>query len=168
MSKIISKIEDLDGLDIDDEGYMCRNSYVVYYSKFQKQISICIKKEEIIDVELLNIKIEGDLIKPYPTYTLQEIVMQLKTRYNFNIEYQAEQVKLNDEDIKICKALKTLNYNWITRDMDKALFAYDIEPIKDRLYFMYEGDDHKGLLLTNDMLSPITFDNSPYEIPNFE
>jgi len=152
MNKTISKIEDLD--DIKMDFYLVE----VFRHGFQ---AIIFNDDKT--VEIFNIK-QNDISYPYPTYTLQEIITQLKTRYNFNIEYQAEQIKLNDEDIKICKALKTLGYNWIARDMDNELIAYDIKPVKNHDYYEYDWND---LLLTNN-ISSITFDNSPYEIPNFE
>jgi hypothetical protein len=63
---------------------------------------------------------------------------------NLDLIWERKEHKLTQEQIKILKALKTLGFNWIARDKDNDLYAYNTKP-KKLIYIWDEGSSVTSL-----------------------
>ena len=73
-----------------------------------------------------------------------------------------------DEQKEIFKALKTLGFNWMARDKDNPVIAFDIKPER-RSFTWYSTKCKQAELFTNSMQETFDFvkweDEEPFEIP---
>lgn len=82
-----------------------------------------------------------------------------------------EKIEYNDEQKEIFKALKTLGYNYIARDSDYSIYAYEKKPTQNYKYYWssegivsFELETEK--ILNKPHLNFIDWsDEEPFEIP---
>jgi len=128
---------------VNNEGFVCGDSYDDNLNSSYSSI-----------IEVYQVNSNGlDL--------LNNNFMNLDKKYSIwkRQEYTAEQKE-------IFKALKTLGFNWIARDKDKKLNAYNVKPNKYYTWWNICGIDEKVCLLNKDNFDFITWeDEQPFEIP---
>lgn len=72
-----------------------------------------------------------DIIKVYRYKRVRSFSYLLKDdNLELISERKEQKIQLTKEQIKILKALKTLGFNWIARDKDDDLYAYNTKPKK--------------------------------------
>lgn len=92
---------------------------------------------------------------------------EMKTRNKLTLDSWMKEVEvkheLSEKEIEVLKALKVLGLNWIARDEDNILYAYDSKPIKSSLGYDILGN---WFHLNKDLFSFITWQDE--EATNIE
>lgn len=73
-----------------------------------------------------------DIIKVYGDTTAYSLRSIFEDEY-LSLLWERKEIKLNDREIEILKALKTLCYTYIARDKNSNLYAYKERPSKHML-----------------------------------
>lgn len=87
-----------------------------------------------------------------------------------NVRYSIwKRKEYTEEQKEIFKALKVLGFNWMARDKDNPVIAFDIKPER-RSFTWYSTKCKQAELFTNSMQETFDFikweDEEPFEIPD--
>lgn len=82
-----------------------------------------------------------DIIKIY-NYRFAGNFSQLLEDVNLNLIWERKEIKLTDREIEILKALKVLGYEFLARDENTDMYAYNGKPYKGsyRSYWVLDDD----------------------------
>lgn len=75
-----------------------------------------------------------DIVRVYKGNNPHSLTSMFQDTY-LTLQWERKEPKLTNEEIEILEALKTLGYEWLARDGDGVIFAYEKKPERNIAYW---------------------------------